>query len=137
LVKYRKYRMRASGLVFGILAAFATVGSQDQAMAASSECGKASWYKMGHTTASGEKMNADALAGAHPTLPFGTKVRVQNLGNGKSVTIRINDRGPFVGGRVIDVTRAAAKSLGMIRAGVARVKVTVVEGGGRLAGNCA
>ena len=106
-------------------------------MAAGSECGKASWYKMGHTTASGEKMNADALAGAHPTLPFGTKVRVQNLGNGKSVTIRINDRGPFVGGRVIDVTRAAAKRLGMIRAGVARVKVTVVEGGGRLAGNCA
>lgn len=82
-------------------------------------------------------MNADALAGAHPTLPFGTKVRVQNLGNGKSVIIRINDRGPFTGGRIIDVTRAAAKRLGMIRAGVARVKVTVIDGGGRLSGGCA
>lgn len=89
---------------------------------------------MGHTTASGERMNADALAAAHRTLPFGTKVRVENLGNGRSVVVRINDRGPFAGGRIIDVTRGAAEQLGMIRAGVARVKVTVVGGGAQLNG---
>ena len=89
---------------------------------------------MGHTTASGERMNPSALAGAHRSLPFGTKVRVDNLSNGKSVVVRINDRGPFVRGRVIDVTQGAAKKLGMIRSGVAPVKVTVVEGKGKLAG---
>jgi rare lipoprotein A len=83
---------------------------------------------MGSVTASGEKMNADALAAAHRNLPFGTKVRVDNLANGKSVVVRINDRGPFVGGRVIDVTRGAAKRLGMINSGVARVRVTVLDG---------
>lgn len=137
MLKRTTYRAQALGLCLAILAGCGTVSPQDQAEAAASQCGKASWYKMGHTTASGEKMNADALAGAHPTLPFGTKVRVQNLGNGKSVIIRINDRGPFTGGRIIDVTRAAAKRLGMIRAGVARVKVTVIDGGGRLSGGCA
>jgi rare lipoprotein A len=102
--------------------------------ASASQCGKASWYKMGHTTASGERMNAKALAGAHRTLPFGTRVKVENLANGKSVVVRINDRGPFVRGRVIDVTQGAAEKLGMIRSGVARVKVTVVGGKGKLAG---
>ncbi len=89
---------------------------------------------MGHTTASGEKMNASALAAAHRTLPFGTKVRVENLGNGRSVVVRVNDRGPYSGGRVIDVTRGAAQQLGMIKSGVARVKVTVVGGKGSLGG---
>lgn len=73
-------------------------------------------------------MNAQALAAAHRTLPFGTKVKVENLTNGRSVVVRINDRGPFTGGRIIDVTQGAAEQLGMIRAGVARVKVTVVDG---------
>jgi rare lipoprotein A len=91
---------------------------------------------MGHTTASGEKMNAQALAAAHRTLPFGTKVRVQNLNNGRSVVVKINDRGPFVGGRVIDLTQGAAQKIGMIHSGVARVKVTVVGGKGKLPGNC-
>jgi rare lipoprotein A len=89
---------------------------------------------MGHTTASGERMNANALAAAHRNLPFGTKVRVENLANGKSVVVRINDRGPYAGGRVIDVTQGAAKQLGMIKSGVAKVKVTVVGGKGRLNG---
>lgn len=111
------------------------VGLSSQAEAAS-QCGKASWYKMGHTTASGEKMNAQALAAAHRTLPFGTKVRVQNLNNGRSVVVKINDRGPFVGGRVIDLTQGAAQKIGMIHSGVARVKVTVVGGKGKLPGNC-
>lgn len=103
---------------------------------ASSQCGKASWYKMGTKTASGERMDARALAAAHRSLPFGTKVRVDNLSNGRSVVVRINDRGPFVGGRVIDVTQGAAERLGMVHSGVAKVKVTVVGGKGKLPGNC-
>jgi rare lipoprotein A len=101
---------------------------------ASSQCGKASWYKMGTRTASGERMDPGALAAAHRTLPFGTKVKVENLANGRSVVVRINDRGPFAGGRIIDVTQGAAQQLGMIRAGIARVKVTVVGGKGQLSG---
>jgi rare lipoprotein A len=89
---------------------------------------------MGTRTASGERMNAGAMAAAHRTLPFGTKVKVENLANGRSVVVRINDRGPFSGGRIIDVTQGAAERLGMIRAGVVRVKVTVVEGGTELGG---
>jgi rare lipoprotein A len=122
----------AYGVAF---AAFGAIAGLQVNEAAAAQCGKASWYKMGHTTASGEPMNAMALAAAHRTLPFGTKVRVENLRNGKSVVVRINDRGPFVGGRVIDVTQGAAQKLGMIRSGTARVRVTVV-GGGKLAGSC-
>jgi rare lipoprotein A len=114
----------------------AMVGSISQADAAASQCGKASWYSMGTKTASGERMNASALAAAHRSLPFGTKVRVENLSNGRSVVVRINDRGPFTGGRVIDLTRGAAERIGMVRSGVARVKVTVVGGSGKLASNC-
>ena len=79
-------------------------------------------------------MNANALAAAHRTLPFSTKVRVENLGNGRAVVLRINDRGPFVGGRVIDVTRGAAVQLGMISTGTARVRVSVLSGGRQLSG---
>jgi rare lipoprotein A len=89
---------------------------------------------MGSRTASGEKMNANALAAAHRSLPFGTRVRVDNLGNGRSVVVRINDRGPFIRGRVIDVTRGAAEKLGMIHSGTAKVRVTVVDGGQHLQG---
>jgi rare lipoprotein A len=81
-------------------------------------------------------MSSGALAAAHRTLPFGTQVKVQNLGNGRAVVVRINDRGPFVRGRVIDVTKAAAQQLGFIGNGIARVKLTVVDGQGRLYGNC-
>ncbi|CAN5276659.1 septal ring lytic transglycosylase RlpA family protein [soil metagenome] len=104
------------------------MASLNSTEAAASQCGKASWYSMGTKTASGERMNSGALAGAHRTLPFGTKVRVENLKNGKTVVVRINDRGPFVRGRVIDVTRAAAVELGMISSGVASVRVTAVDG---------
>jgi rare lipoprotein A len=125
--------MQALGLAAVVFCAAVSLHGND-AEASASQCGKASWYKMGHKTASGERMNAAALAGAHRTLPFGTKVRVDNLGNGMSVVVRINDRGPFIRGRVIDVTQGAAEKLGMIRSGVARVKVTVVGGKGKLAG---
>ena len=87
----------------------------------------ASWYSVGPETASGEPMRADAMAAAHRTLPFGTRVKVENLDNGRSVTVRINDRGPFIRGRVIDLTRGAARELGMIDSGVADVRVTVID----------
>lgn len=100
--------------------------------AAASQCGKASWYGPGfhgRTTANGERYNMHAMTAAHRTLPFGTKVRVKNLRNGRSAVLRINDRGPFIRGRVIDVSKTAAGKLGMIRSGTARVKVEVVGGG--------
>lgn len=94
------------------------------------ETGTASYYGRefhGKATASGEKFNMNDLTAAHRTLPFGTKVRVTNLGNGKNVVVRINDRGPFKEGRIIDLSYAAAKRLKMIDAGVARVEIEVVE----------
>lgn len=103
---------------------------------AGSQCGKASWYSAGSRTASGERMNANILAAAHRSLPFGTRVKVENLRNGKSVIVRVNDRGPFIRGRVIDVTRAAAHQLGMVQSGVVPVKVTVISGRGSLNGGC-
>jgi rare lipoprotein A len=89
--------------------------------------GLASFYRHGTRTASGERFNPNELTAAHPTLPFGTRVRVTNVTTGKSVTVRVNDRGPFVRGRVIDVSHSAAESLGMVGRGVAKVKLDVVE----------
>lgn len=88
------------------------------------QCGKASWYKLRGTTANGERADPDKLAAAHPSLPFGTLATVTNLKNGKSVVVRINDRGPFVKSRIIDVTQAAAQKLGFVQQGIANVKVT-------------
>ena len=91
--------------------------------------GWASWYGPGfhgNLSASGERFNQYAMTAAHKTLPFGTKVRVTNLDNGHSVVVRINDRGPFTPGRVIDLSAAAARVLGMIHSGVAPVKVEVI-----------
>ncbi|MGB3503327.1 MAG: septal ring lytic transglycosylase RlpA family protein [Mesorhizobium sp.] len=84
---------------------------------AAAQCGSASWYALTSKTASGERMNPSAMTAAHRTLPFGTKVRVTNKRNGKSVVVRINDRGPFIRGRVIDLSKAAAGSLGFIGRG--------------------
>jgi rare lipoprotein A len=84
---------------------------------ASAQCGKASWYALTSKTASGERMNPSAMTAAHRSLPFGTKVRVTNSRNGKSVVVRINDRGPFIRGRIIDLSKAAAGHLGFIGAG--------------------
>jgi rare lipoprotein A len=93
--------------------------------------GMASYYEHGSLTASGEKFDARELTAAHPTLPFGTRLRVTNLSTGKSVTVRVNDRGPFVRGRVVDVSYTAAQSLGMVGRGVAKVKLDVVHDGAR------
>ena len=89
--------------------------------------GLASFYIEGTRTASGERFDTTQLTAAHPTLPFGTKLRVTNVGNGQSVTVRINDRGPYVPGRVVDVSYSAAESLGMIDGGLAKVKLDVVQ----------
>ena len=94
--------------------------------------GKASYYAdryHGRTTANGERFDVNALTAAHKTLPFNTVVRVTNLKNGKSVTVRVNDRGPFVEGRVIDLSPAAARKIDMIRDGVVPVRLDVVRGG--------
>ena len=88
------------------------------------QVGSASWSALHSITASGERMNPSALTAAHRSLPFGTQVRVKNLRNGRSVVVRINDRGPFTGGRIIDLSKAAAAKLGMISAGTAKVSVT-------------
>ena len=88
--------------------------------------GMASWYKMGTRTASGERFDPMGITAAHPSLPFGTKVRVTHAGNGQSVVVRINDRGPFGGGRVIDLSLGAAKQIGLHGAGVAKVKLEVL-----------
>lgn len=81
------------------------------------QCGRASWYALHSRTASGEHMNPSALTAAHRSLPFGTKVKVTNKNNGKSVVVRINDRGPFVKGRVLDLSKGAASQLGFVRSG--------------------
>ncbi|OKH52004.1 hypothetical protein NIES2101_16180 [Calothrix sp. HK-06] len=91
--------------------------------------GTASYYSYGDSTrtANGERFNPQDLTAAHRTLPFGTRVRVTNNWNGRSVIVRINDRGPFIRGRIIDVSLGAAKELGMISSGIASVKVEVLD----------
>lgn len=95
------------------------------------EYGEASFYSVktnrGSITASGEKLNDTKLTAAHRTLPFGSIVKVTNLSNGRSVIVRINDRGPFISGRVIDVSLAAATSLDFKHKGITRVKVEKVQ----------
>ena len=91
------------------------------------QCGTASWYHEGARTATGERYNPDGITAAHKTLPFGTKVRVENRRTGRSVIVRINDRGPFVRGRIIDLSRGAKRVLGMD--GLASVCLTVLGHG--------
>jgi rare lipoprotein A len=88
--------------------------------AASAQCGKASWYGPGfhgRTTANGERFNQGAMTAAHKSMRFGTKLRVTNKSNGKSVVVRINDRGPYVKGRMLDLSKGAATKIGMIKSG--------------------
>jgi rare lipoprotein A len=95
------------------------------------ETGRASWYGEAHhgrATASGERFDMNALTAAHPTLPFGTRLRVVNLDNDREVEVRINDRGPVATGRIIDLSYAAARALGAVGAGIVPVRLTVVGG---------
>jgi rare lipoprotein A len=124
-------------IVFLMAAGFCTLQAQDSTSgdtapksglsnAAFREDGIASWYGTefeGHPTASGELFNPSQMTAAHPTLPFGTMLRVTNIQNKKQVIVRVNDRGPFVNTRIIDVSRAAAEVLDMISTGTAPVTV--------------
>src|SRR5262249_51864293 len=91
------------------------------------QTGRASWYSLDSTTANGEKMDDAALTAAHNFLPFGTKVLIENIANGHSVVVRINDRGPFVAGRIIDLSKAAAEALDLVPAGVTDVRLSVIS----------
>jgi rare lipoprotein A len=91
---------------------------------AAAETGRASWYDLDSKTASGEALDDGELTAAHPSWPFGTRLRVVNLKNGREVVVRVNDRGPFAKDRIIDLSKAAATQLGMIEDGVADVSVT-------------
>jgi rare lipoprotein A len=95
--------------------------------------GQASWYgyEGGRVTANGERYNPGSLTAAHPTLPMGTKVRVTNNRNGRSVVVRINNRGPFTGGRIIDLSEAAAAAIGIKSSGVGNVSIESLGGGRR------
>ena len=126
-----------AGFLFGLLAlpldaAWAHHSGNTKALQKAKSCGSASWYALdGRTTANGERMSSKKMTAAHKHLPFGTKVRVTNRRNGKSVVVRINDRGPFIDGRVIDVTPLAARKLGFRHRGHAQVSLKVVEGSRR------
>ena len=94
------------------------------------QTGYASWYGKAHQgrrTTSGEAYDMNKLTAAHPTLPMGTRLLVTNLQNGRSVTVRVNDRGPTVDGRIVDLSYAAAREVGAVGAGVVRVRIEVVS----------
>ncbi len=96
-----------------------------------STVGTASWYGSkyhGRTTASGERFDMEALTAAHRHLPFGTRIRVTNLANGRKLVLKINDRGPFIAGRILDVSRRAARDLGFLEAGLAELRIEVLGG---------
>ena len=102
----------------------------DSALLGHSETGKASYYAMKYQfrkTASGARFNHLAMTAAHKKLPFGTKVRVKNLANDKIIVVTINDRGPFVAGRIIDLTRKAFSQIGNLKEGILDVEITVVR----------
>lgn len=107
----------ATAIPFVISATPADAAKADQ-------CGRASWYALYSRTASGEMMNPSKMTAAHKSLPFGTKLKVTNKKNGKSVVVRINDRGPFIKGRIVDLSKAAARQIGMIKSGHVPVCIT-------------
>ena len=125
------FEMRAKMITVGLLGAAVMLPVD---LAKADQLGHASWYSLpANITANGEKMDPNELTAAHRSLPFGTRVLVENLSNGRSVVVRINDRGPFIGGRIIDLSKAAAASIGMIDAGTAKVRVTTADGGNAVA----
>ena len=105
-----------------VVAALVAVLTSTTGAFAGDQCGGASWYSLpGNRTASGDRMNPSAMTAAHKSLPFGTKVRVKDQRSGKSILVTINDRGPFVKGRIIDLSKAAATKLGFRNAGHTKV----------------
>lgn len=89
--------------------------------------GIASWYSYPGITANGEKYDGTGMTAAHKTLAFGTLVRVERIDNGKSIVVRINDRGPFIKGRIIDLTKEAFSKIGKTEEGLIKVKLTIIE----------
>lgn len=122
------------GIATGLWAAGARAGDAE---ASGPMVGIASWYGATHhgrKTASGESFDMFALTAAHRSLPLGTVLSVENLANGKRVTVRITDRGPYVAGRIIDLSLAAARRLALVRRGIGRVRLSVIAYGGRRSG---
>ena len=113
-MQFRKTTYAATMLVAGL-------STLAPAHASAGQCGRASWYALTSKTASGERMNPAGMTAAHRTLPFGSKVVVTNQRNGKKVVVRINDRGPFIKGRVIDLSKAAAAQLGFVGQGHTKI----------------
>ncbi|MFO8057407.1 MAG: septal ring lytic transglycosylase RlpA family protein [bacterium] len=136
-ISYRsgKRGSRVAVAVFACLVLFslsATCGNKRNPSQADGDAqvGMASWYGKkfhGKKTASGERFNMFALTAAHKTLPFNSRVKVTNLSNHKSVKVRVNDRGPWAKGRIIDLSYAAAKRIDMIEKGVVKVRVEVIS----------
>lgn len=124
-----------TGLAGPALRSVAWMGNsldQDRSAETWTEEGLVSWYGPrfhGRPTASGEIFDSGELTMAHPSLPFGSRVRVTNLANGREVVVRVNDRGPYVDGRIADLSRAAAADLGMVRRGVATARLALLEEG--------
>ena len=109
---------------------FAAASSAETVTIGDTEEGIAAYYSnvfQGRTTASGDRYDKNALTAAHNTYPFGTRLKVTNLVNNKTVNVRINDRGPATRGRIIDLSRRAAEELGFIKAGLAKVRLEVVQ----------
>ncbi|MFE0016335.1 septal ring lytic transglycosylase RlpA family protein [Mesorhizobium sp. NPDC059054] len=113
-INNKKAALAAVTVAVGLVAGAST-------SSAAAQCGRASWYALHSKTASGERMNPSALTAAHRSLPFGTRLKVTNKNNGKTVVVRINDRGPFIKGRVLDLSRGAARQLGFVSSGHAAV----------------
>ena len=117
--------------LFAVLLLLSACSSQpSSSVAPNTTSGQASWYGAKHhgkKTASGERFNQHALTAAHRTLAFGTRVKVTNIRNNKSVTVRVNDRGPYSKGRIIDLSRAAANKIDMLNSGVAPVRLQVLH----------
>jgi rare lipoprotein A len=128
--QFRKMKKQTWLASLSIVAlAIAACTSTPELAKAKAQSGKASWYGsglQGRKTASGERFNMNTYSAAHRTHAFGTKLCVENLRNGRGVIVRVNDRGPFVRGRVVDVSRKAAQSLGMIGSGTAAVRISVI-----------
>ncbi|MBX2804380.1 MAG: septal ring lytic transglycosylase RlpA family protein [Hyphomicrobiales bacterium] len=113
------FRRKVYGLSVATIIAVAGLSGAAQA-----SCGTASWYQSGKVTANGERYKPDGVTAAHRTLPFGTRVQVTNRRTGRSIVVRINDRGPFIRGRIIDLSRGAKRKLGM--GGLAQVCLKVL-----------
>ena len=116
-----------SAASLAMVAALAQTPSSTQASETTGVCSYYARMHNGHVTAGGEKFDSNAMTAAHRRLPMGTKLKVTNLANGKSVVVTVNDRGPFVKGRSLSVTRRAAEELGFRKQGVAKVKFEQVQ----------